>query len=258
MTAIKKINNTSIAKRRFADAVSGGIEQLMKEGFNREHSTAMILNCLRRKETHEDKEVFKVVNSFGVNLNEAVTAITVASALRQVMSTRGLSAAEAINVLTERIKSSLERPTDIMSVSLSGSDIYVSGGILHVHNKENDPNKDIRYTSRRPHSNMTSTSKSHPTRIIKKVNVHSFKNSALRRRASKAGETPTVQESSTSDDTKAKIELVTKTLLNHEDVNINKDSVLTKVSLKRNRSAITEGDNQLQSPVKKNAKRPRV
>ena len=57
MTAIKTINNTSIAKQRFADAVSSWIEQLMKEGFNREHSTAMILNCLRRKETHEDKEV---------------------------------------------------------------------------------------------------------------------------------------------------------------------------------------------------------
>jgi len=251
MTAIKTINNTSIAKLRFADVVSRGIEQLMKEGFNREHSTAMILNCLRRKETHDDKEVFKVVNSLGVNLNEAVTAITVASALRQVMSTRGLSDAEAINVLTERIRTSLERSTDIMSVP-STRDIVESAGILDVHNKENGPYEEIRHTS-----NRQLVYKSHPTRIIKRANVQ-FKNGALRRRTSKAGELTTSVEEPNSDDTKAKIELVTKTLLNHEDVNINKDPVLTKVSRKRNRSAITEDDIPLQSPVKKGTKRPRV
>ena len=58
MTAIKTMNNVSISKLRFSDAVSRGIEQLMKEGFNREHSTAMLLNCLRLgQDCPDDKEV---------------------------------------------------------------------------------------------------------------------------------------------------------------------------------------------------------
>lgn len=271
MTAIKTINNISLAKLRFSDAVSRGIEQLMKEGFNREHSTALLLNCLRleRKDGLDDKEVFHMVNSNGVNLNEAVMAITVASALRHVISSQGLSPAEAINVLTERIRINLERYTRRRSDNISApfkesnSDIIEGGNILAAFTE----NKDIRETmmkqQQQPINASSTLSKLSSTKNTKKANTHSVKNntvkSAPRRRASSEEITKPVQESSPSEST-VKIELVTKSMLNHDDVNITKDSsVLNKVSRKRNRSAITEDEHlPLQSPVKKSAKRARV
>merc|ERR1712232_1542540 len=112
--------------------------------------------------------------------------------------------------------------------------------------------------------NASSTlSKLSSTKNTKKANTHSVQNntvkSAPRRRALSEEITKPVQESSPSEST-VKIELVTKSMRNHDDVNITKDSgVLNKVSRKRNRSAITEDEHlPLQSPVKKNAKRSRV
>lgn len=262
MTAIKTINNVSISKLRFSDAVSRGIEQLMKEGFNREHSTAMLLNCLRLgQDCPDDKEVFQVVNSNGVNLNEAVMALTVASALRQVISSQGLSPAEAINALTERIRINLERHTKRLfnnaKVPLKESrNIIEDGNILDsCHElKELTQNEDIRQTRtkrQQPINTPSTLPKLHSSKNAKKV--------ASRRRVSQAEEiTNSVQESSSSES--VKIELVTKSMLNHDDVNITKESnVLNKASRKRNRSAITEDEHiPLQSPVNKSVKRPRV
>jgi len=275
MTAIKTINNISVAKLRFSDAVSRGIDQLMKDGFNREHSTAMLVNCIRsgRKDCLDDKEVFKVVNSNGVNLNEAVIALTVASSLRQVISTQGLSPAEAINVLTERIRIDLERQTRgstnkiLVPFKESHSEIIRDSNTLDPvqETKGLTQSEDIRHTvTKQQHPiNVPSTlSKLTPSKNCKKANSHSHKNvkAAPRKRVKAEEITSSVKGSSASDETNVKIELVTKSMLNHDDVNINKDSnMLNKVSRKRNRSAISEDEhNPLQSPVMKSTKRPRV
>lgn len=279
MTAIKTINTVSLAKLRFSDAVSRGIEQLMKEGFSRDHSTSMLLNCLRRKDQcPDDKEVFKVVDSLGVNLNEAITALTVAYALRQVISARGMSPTEAINELTDRIRTDLQRhmrhSTHIMSIPLPAETNTIIESVSSLDTsrevKEFAQTERIRQnTTKQPNNTKSPQSKFHSSKSTKKANTHMSKNNAskaaTRRRASKPEEiTNPAQESSPPDEASVNIDLVTKSMLNCDDVNINRDSiVLNKVSVssisrKRGISPITEDEHtQLQSPVK-SVKRPRL
>lgn len=274
MTAIKTINTVSLAKLRFSDAVSRGIEQLMNEGFNRDRSTSIVLNCLRRTDTcPDDKEVFKVIKSLGVNHKEATTALTVASALRQVISTRGVSPTEAINELTDRIKIHLQRhmrhSTETISNDIEACNSqdmnnayevspFAVEGVLKRQNSVQQSNKI-----------KNSQSKSHLSKHIKKANTNLLNNSVSkavsRRRASKPEDiTNSMKESNSRDEANVKIDLVTKSIRTCDDANINRDSnVRNKVSAstisrKRGISAMSEDEHaQIQSPVK-SAKRPRL
>lgn len=132
-----------VAKARFVRAVTCGIEELTSEhGYSREHAAETLLRQIRRKDSPPtDEEIFHVMNSLGMGMEDASRTVTVARALRRARSDRGLTSVEAIDDLTKRLSVSslfgnagsgmLQR--DNISVATEGQS-----------DKLNDDNEDLR------------------------------------------------------------------------------------------------------------------
>lgn len=231
------------AKKRFTESVSRGIEEMVKEGFSRDHATAMMLNELRQGGPRpDDKEVLKVVKSRGLGFDEALTALTVAAALHRVRTEhKDLSTWEAIDELT---------------YSISVHRLMKEGDRNHL-NQPSTPQADSSMTiSQFESAGKAMKSRSQKRRVSKVQAKHVKKSNSLasggskgasRRRALEDISKP-IQET----DAKAGIELVAKSLFSLDESKKESNPVRSpKLRKRSNVSALEDESIQLQPPLKR-------
>jgi len=92
------------AKSRFVKAVSRAMSELLTVGYGREQASAILIREIRQESASPDeKEVFELMDSLGIGINEATRTLTVAAAVRKARVERSLSTSQAIDVLTSRL-----------------------------------------------------------------------------------------------------------------------------------------------------------
>lgn len=99
--------DTASAQSRFVKAVSRAMSELLSGGYGREQASAILIRKIRQENASPDqKEVFDLMDSLGIGINEATRTLTVAAAVRKARVERGLSSSEAIDELTARLGTS--------------------------------------------------------------------------------------------------------------------------------------------------------
>mmetsp|Transcript_44577 Transcript_44577/g.53952 ORF Transcript_44577/g.53952 Transcript_44577/m.53952 type:complete len:325 (-) Transcript_44577:344-1318(-) len=99
----------ALAKSRFAETVAGTVSDLMaKGGYSRDRATALLFGKIRSDECGpSDMEVLKLMRKTGVGINDAYTVLTIARTVKRARKERGLSACNAIDELTDKLKTNL-------------------------------------------------------------------------------------------------------------------------------------------------------
>jgi len=95
----------SSAKARFMDTVSDGVEELTRRcGFSRERAANTLLRELSRGDVSlSDDEVFHMMRTQGVGMEDARKALTISKAVLRAMKDNGGLAVQAIDDLTSRL-----------------------------------------------------------------------------------------------------------------------------------------------------------
>lgn len=90
------------AKSRFASALSNGIDKLVRLGHGRERAAKQVLSEIARGCSADDEEVFNLMASHGVSMDDATKASIVSSAFRKAVSSDNNNI-RAIDELTSRL-----------------------------------------------------------------------------------------------------------------------------------------------------------
>mmetsp|Transcript_2050 Transcript_2050/g.5403 ORF Transcript_2050/g.5403 Transcript_2050/m.5403 type:complete len:317 (-) Transcript_2050:362-1312(-) len=116
----KRSSTVFAARERFAGAVSRGVDELTSwYGYSRERAAELLLGEIRKDDSPPcDDEVFQVMERCRLGMEEAAKTVTVARALRRSRVEKGLSAVEAIDDLTSKLRiSSLVMKVEATSCS---------------------------------------------------------------------------------------------------------------------------------------------
>ncbi|KAL7501710.1 hypothetical protein ACHAXN_007528 [Cyclotella atomus] len=90
------------AKSRFASALSSGVDTLVSLGHGRDRARKQVLSEIAGGCSADEEEVFKLMASQGVSMDDATKASTVSTAFRKALSS-GTSDIQAIDELTSRL-----------------------------------------------------------------------------------------------------------------------------------------------------------
>lgn len=104
-TTISTKGNLSESKKRFIDAVSRRIDDLMCcKGYSRDRATMTLLHEIGRGgNPASESELFRVMAQTGLGLDDAAKALVISKTLQTSMSKRGISEIEAIDDLTSKL-----------------------------------------------------------------------------------------------------------------------------------------------------------
>uniref|UniRef100_A0A7S4QL76 Uncharacterized protein n=1 Tax=Ditylum brightwellii TaxID=49249 RepID=A0A7S4QL76_9STRA len=103
----ESLASVAAAKERFVAATVAAMEKLMACGCGRERAAMLLLREMGKNSSPPtDQEVFRIMKSMGLGMEEASRVATVSRAVQKARGEQGLSAVDAIDDLTSRLNSS--------------------------------------------------------------------------------------------------------------------------------------------------------